>query len=143
MYQQPVKKKQGTVLPWIAIAILGIIYFGSKLNFNSAEKSEFGEELELWEEEQWKPKKQKKKVRFEDFVIKKGGKYELSEARKKKLAEDLARFDNAETYAIIARSDGERACPMCLVQYNKPNIFLLKDEVWKYGVVRSASLSIA
>ena len=57
----------------------------------------------------------------------------LSPERKAKLDRELEELDNAEQYVLRANRDGWYPCYSCPT---KNRIFLLKDEVWKYGVTR-------
>ena len=139
MYPQPTKEKRGTLFPWILISVLLFCYFSDDIDFRLSRKSSLEEDLITEEdleqqEEQKKLRERKKTMRLEDFIVKKRGKWQLTDARKKKLREDQQRFDNAEVYALIAQSDGDRECPVCIIQYDKPMIYLLEGEIYKYGV---------
>lgn len=57
----------------------------------------------------------------------------LSPERQAKLNRELEELENAEQYVLRAARDGWYPCYSCP---GKNRIFLLKDEVWKYGVTR-------
>ncbi|MCI4647597.1 hypothetical protein [Phaeodactylibacter sp.] len=57
----------------------------------------------------------------------------LSPERRQKLEKELEELENAEQYALVAAIDGWYPCFHCK---NTDHIFLLKSEVWKYGVTR-------
>jgi hypothetical protein len=57
----------------------------------------------------------------------------LSPERQAKLDRELEELDNSEQYVLRASRDGWYPCYSCPT---KNRIFLLKDEVWKYGVTR-------
>lgn len=69
----------------------------------------------------------------------KDGKPQLAEWRKEKLQQELNDLDEAEQYVLVAKRSGVFPCYSCL---NATTIYLNKWEIWKYGVVRSVSLSI-
>jgi hypothetical protein len=57
----------------------------------------------------------------------------LSPERKAKLNRELEELENAEQYVLRANQSAWYPCYSCPT---KNRIFLLKDEVWKYGVTR-------
>ena len=57
----------------------------------------------------------------------------LSPERQAKLNRELEELENAEQYVLRAAADGWYPCYNCP---GKSRIFLLKDEVWKYGTTR-------
>jgi len=57
----------------------------------------------------------------------------LSPERRQKLEKELDELENAEQYALIAAIDGWYPCFHCK---NTNRIFLLKGEIWRYGVTR-------
>jgi len=57
----------------------------------------------------------------------------LSPQRQEKLQRELDELENAEQYVLRAARDNWYPCYHCT---GKNRIFLLKDEVWKYGVTR-------
>lgn len=65
------------------------------------------------------------------WEIDEDGERRLMEWREKKLRKELNRIDNAEQYALLAKTDGFFICYSC-----DPDtiIYLYKGEVWKYGV---------
>jgi len=58
---------------------------------------------------------------------------ELPPERRQKLEKELDELENAEQYALIAAKDGWYPCFHCK---NTNLIFLLKGEIWRYGVTR-------
>ncbi|MEK7255177.1 MAG: hypothetical protein AAB316_10565 [Bacteroidota bacterium] len=67
-----------------------------------------------------------------DFlVLDKEGNPRLSEKRQKKLDKDPRNFEQAEQYVLLAGEDGWYPCFNCP---GTQTIYLLKFQIWKYGV---------
>ena len=72
-------------------------------------------------------------INWEDYVVEKDGKLELSPKRKAKLKKELDEIDNAVQYALIVNEAGYFPCLNC----GDINTILLKiGETWKYGTTR-------
>lgn len=61
------------------------------------------------------------------------GSITLAPARAAKLARELEELEQAEQYKLIAARDGHYPCFHCSP---KSTIFLLKGNIWKYGITR-------
>ena len=69
---------------------------------------------------------------FDEFVVlKPDGKYELSDERKVKLVKELKDLEEVEQYALKAIRNRQYVCFSCPFS---DSIFLLRGEVWKYGI---------
>lgn len=66
-----------------------------------------------------------------NFIEWEDGKPVLAPWRKEKLAQEIAKYDEAEQYALLADQSGWYPCYNCL---DVPTIYLYEGEVWKYGV---------
>jgi hypothetical protein len=72
------------------------------------------------------------KESFEEVTIQKAdGTYQLKANKIRQLQKDTAKFAQAEQYALVALIDGWYPCATCI---GTDSVFLLKGEVWKYGV---------
>ena len=76
----------------------------------------------------------------ENFLSEKDGETTLAPWRKAKMMKELEEMEYEEQYVLLAKLPGYYPCYSC---GNEKEIYLNVSEVWKYGVVRSASLSIA
>ena len=137
MHEQPTKERKDVSFPWILVLIIGFLYYSGDVNFSfiitEGGLEELETEYEYWEKR--KPLKRKpRKLNFEDFVITKGRKWEITSKRLRKLQNHLDKYDDAETYTLIALYDGERDCITCYDQYGDDSMFLKEGEVFKVGV---------
>lgn len=73
-------------------------------------------------------------INWEDYVVEKDGKLELSPKRKAKLKKETEEIDNAEQYALIVKEAGYFPCLNC---GDRNTIFLNVGEIWKYGTTRT------
>jgi len=65
-------------------------------------------------------------------VYDESGKPDITPERKAALERDLEKLENAEQYVAIASKDGLYPCLSC--KNGQDSIFLMRYEVWKYGV---------
>ena len=65
------------------------------------------------------------------YIVWKNGKADISEERKAKFRNEVEKLEKAEQYALIAERNGLYPCLNCK---NMDSVFLLKGEIWKYGV---------
>ncbi len=79
------------------------------------------------------PKQRKPRTLTFDEVVQKdiNGKYQLHPNRLRKLRRDIENLNNAEQYALKAKSNGWFSCLSCPY---RDSIYLYKNEIWKYGV---------
>ena len=84
--------------------------------------------------------KQEALKQFEERVRQTESGYDLSPTFKEKMNREMKGLANAEQYALRASKDGFYECATCLAQYGQAEIFLLKDEVWRYGVSTKGDL---
>ncbi|PHN00800.1 hypothetical protein [Flavilitoribacter nigricans] len=76
-------------------------------------------------------------IRWQDVVIPHpDGTYSIDDATADKIADRVDRIENkAEFYALVARSDGYYACPLCPPEAMTNGRFFLKfEETYKVGV---------
>lgn len=142
MYPEPqpiVTGKKVATASFFIILLLAIFYFLKEPNFHlllpSPEEKHRQSTVDLEKHEYIEAaRKRRRKLSLEDYIEKEGGIFVLTEARKRKLKKHLENYEEAQTYALVARSDGERECPICFAQYGKTHLYILKGEVLKYGV---------
>lgn len=69
---------------------------------------------------------------FADVIVWVEGVPQLHPKRLAKLQKEEKEIDNAEQYALLAKSSGFYPCFMC----STGEVYLFKGNVWKYGVTR-------
>ena len=85
-------------------------------------------------------------TRWQEVVIHHpDGSYSVDDLTTEKATDRVDRLRHkTEFYKLIARSDGYFECPLCPPEATRNGrFFLYFRELYKYGIVRSASLSIA